>query len=62
MILNDKEVLFNEYCITCKHNGEDENIEYDDNGKWKYTHCHYCLQVPKREGTRVPERYEPINE
>jgi len=61
MQLNDKEVLFNVYCMRCKHNGEPENETTDEDGKLVYTACHYCLNVPYRQGTRVPERFEDIN-
>ena len=58
MQLNDKEVRFDEYCMKCKHNGEPENEMFDEDGKRVFSACHYRLNIPVRQGTRIPAGFE----
>mgnify|MGYP006916059280 CR=1 FL=1 len=67
---NLKEVRFDKYCTTCKHNKPDgmfnPNIGYDDgeNGwsglitKEEITPCCFCIEEAAREGTEVPVEWE----
>lgn len=48
--VNHKEVLFGQYCSTCKHFGEDENNE--DSA------CFTCLFTPAREYSHKPVKWE----
>lgn len=45
-----KEVYFDQYCKTCKHEKEDENDE--DSA------CFECLHVPARQFSHKPEKWE----
>lgn len=44
-----KEVNFTKYCFRCKYDTLNEKLDP----------CNKCLEVSMREGTEVPERYEP---
>lgn len=45
---NMKEVYFDQYCKTCKHENESES---DDT-------CHYCLEEPARQYSHKPLNWE----
>jgi len=57
---NDKEVRFDLYCESCKH--DDPDGKYNDATsqitKEEYIPCCYCIQTAVREGTMVPEYWE----
>ena len=57
---SEKEVRFDKYCKTCKHNKPDgmHNEEYDITTKEEYIPCCYCLETAVREETEVPEYWE----
>lgn len=57
---NDKEVRFDKYCATCKHNDPDgkHNEKYDITTKEEYIPCCYCLETAVRDETEVPEYWE----
>lgn len=66
---NLKEVRFDKYCETCKHNYEtamhNPNTGVYDGEKWSGTltneeiiPCAWCLEEGAREGTEVPIEWE----
>ena len=65
---NEKEVRFDKYCSTCKHNkGElmNPNIGTFDGFHWtgskskeEYFPCCNCLEEKVREETEVPAKWE----
>lgn len=67
---NLKEVRFDKYCITCKHNKPNgafnPHIGYNDGEhgwsglqvKEEVTPCCFCIEEGAREGTEVPVEWE----
>lgn len=66
---NLKEVRFDKYCSTCKHDEEygklNDHIGHYDGKEWtglitkeEYIPCCFCLEEGAREGTEVPVEWE----
>ena len=64
---NLKEVRFDKYCETCKHDAEKTNPnvgEYDGENwsgvttKEEYIPCCYCIGIAVRDETEVPQYWE----
>ncbi len=57
---NIKEVRFDKYCETCRHDFPDgkTNQIYGITTKEEYVPCCYCLENAAREETEVPEYWE----
>lgn len=63
-----KEVKFDKYCKTCKHDvpeglvNKDAGTYYDGwsgiRTKEEYVPCCYCLEEGMREGTEIPVEWE----